>query len=698
MKWTVRVKKLDKLLRSAHDGADKLCYCNATIHNRTPEFIKAVRIIQYLVQIAGIVAPMVQDTTLAGKVKALVTKLSAQAEAVSFAIGDLHAFLDGLDEAIHSLEAACDKVREDTKGLTDAVSRIGSVLRVLTPIGNAFTAVLNAIAPIRWVLDALACLIDKVFRPVIDAILRATGLIKLLEGLWDKLKHYLGIDYIIDKIESSLLPESFRQLLGGLTEAVSNVSTRWNRISECLGDFSPLGKADIGEELKKILLSLFETAIDPTKPAVIPDWPDMPPLHSGYEMCPYPARQAADWSEPEPKNVPPLYAGLVLRSIYRHPQAEALAVRIEEVSRPVRDVYPSLEPLRAAAQVFGRSLAFPQTFGAEQEIFNTYLRFAADFFHFFADIPGVPETLQVLFRRLREEAAKQKAQCEGLRSGIARLGETITVADGHIDGMLEAIPAEAVVSDALVRLELLPESLDRLLDTFDLAEVHRPDPAQRKRIEALRGELSGNLERLYGELDELDRCARAMSGALAVLTDRVLAGIGMLRALTPDGYLFPSGQLAAAARIADKLKQLDAVFQPLLLLAEVLHSRSENYSGGDILSAARKLIVLFREAMDEYVRSEDFSRTLGELFDRLLPVGKLAAALNMASSGLAADVIPQIEARTAELAAVVSRFSELLEAGMSYEAAGQPVMNKLMSAPMVEEARRLAGQIVNHTV
>lgn len=84
----------------------------------------------------------------------------------------------------------------------------------------------------------------------------------------------LGFDNIIENIKNAIGDKILKDL-----ENIASFNTDMQKIFESLDagmqKFSPISNSNLGDSLKSMLGELFEAQIDPNRPAVIPDWPEL---------------------------------------------------------------------------------------------------------------------------------------------------------------------------------------------------------------------------------------------------------------------------------------------------------------------------------------------------------------------------------------------------------------------------------------
>ena len=72
------------------------------------------------------------------------------------------------------LKPICDVIQEFANWFSSIVDGLKSVTHVFNDIHNVVDKVEDAIAPVKWALDAVKCIFDKLITPVIDWIMHVS--------------------------------------------------------------------------------------------------------------------------------------------------------------------------------------------------------------------------------------------------------------------------------------------------------------------------------------------------------------------------------------------------------------------------------------------------------------------------------------------------------------------------------------------
>ena len=273
-----RIKKaLDKLnpaLNTTQKGIPPIININNELSDILPKVVKTIEVLDYLLQMADCILPLVEGTSFASSLNTLKNKIDNIENTIRKPVFDVEESLAELKPAIESVANVCREIEQKTEGIKKIISNLKKVVDVLYPIGNALEKVINTIAPIKWVLNAAQCLVKKILEPAINAVMNVTGLTSLINGLQDKLIKMLGFDKLIDEINNLLKNQELENKLSYITSSYEKVSSAYKTLDKNLYKFSPISNKDLGDSLKTMLSELFGAQIDPACPAIIPDWPE----------------------------------------------------------------------------------------------------------------------------------------------------------------------------------------------------------------------------------------------------------------------------------------------------------------------------------------------------------------------------------------------------------------------------------------
>ncbi|NDW11781.1 hypothetical protein D0T50_02620 [Bacteroides sp. 214] len=693
------LKKLRQLLQKVHGGVDELAQCNKMIHDHIPEFIKTIRIIEYLIQLAEIAAPILMGDDINKRLNELIDHLKKIENAASIPINELDKLLNEIDNVTNAIEEECNKIKGNTKELASGIEKIGNVIKIIEPIARVLNTIIDAIAPIKWVLNAIGCLIDKILKPIINAILEVTGLNRLLDFFKENLMKYLGITAIIDAVKKHLTPEDFLKKLEKLSASFQEISSGWNVLSASLEDFSPMKKIDMEKKITELLFSVLNGIADPTKPAPIPIWPDEPELAINYKSkIDIPRFQKIDWTFYDPSIVFEPKTSILRLEKYTHPEAKKLEDRVVQTNMIVCGIHPMLKTLTARLDLFAHTAILPGYFNSEIEMLKIYLVFVDDLVSFLSQLPHIPKSIQEILFSIHTFVIEQLNDCSTISGEINTLHCCINEVEQQLNNTLKTIPEEEELSAVLQRIQAWPISLEHLLDGFKLAKHHKPTENQLKELKGINNGLKKDAKDLYLILDAIDKSSKGVISSLKNLDNETNKNIKALEHLSPEGYLLPQKYMTSMSEIARILQQLDTIFEPLLLLLEVLQKK-EAHGDNSIPDLFRMQIVLFSEKMKKQVDKSVFIEILESLLKSLSPISLLCKKMKEINNQLQSSAQEVLLSESKILIVQIKELVQILNEGKTYEFKDEETLeiitNRYFSQEEVEKAKALAKEIIN---
>lgn len=688
------LKNVDKLLKKAYGGLDELTKCNKMVHDHIPEFTRTLQIIDYIIQMAKIVEPIVIGEDIKKRLNTLLSHLENIEKVASIPINELNNFLEEISSIISSVKNECDNVKEKTKGLTNAVTNIGKAVSILKPIGDALNSVINTIAPIKWVLDAVECLINKILKPVIDAILKATGLQRLIDILSEQLMKLLGIDFIVGILKDQF-SEKLLDQLSAISDSFNNMTSKWKTFSDSLEDFSPLKSIDMKAKVKDLLLTVFNGVVDPSKPSPIPDWPDEPDvLGDNINRLETQARyKKIDWEYPVLPNDYCIDLIFFNKITYQHKEAQLLEEEIDKASPAVNKIHLSLSKYKAKLIVLKRIFNLPAYFTNEVDLLKTYLAFIHNLIDFMSKLSTVPAQKKERLNSILQFIQQQIDDSYLITENISVLQKNINSIVQQQQLLAEYLPSESSLYEMLTRINSWPISLDHLLDSYELGKEHNPTAEQLVRLESIDKDIKEDANILLGIVTSINNASQNITKNLEKLDSDIDNGIITLKHFSPEGYIFPEKYLDKMQEVAKILHLLDAIFEPLLLLIEVLHEKESRPSENSILDMCRAYFVNFTDKLQNQVKANDWLNLIETILKQLSPIGNILANLNVVNKDLN-KVLNYLKTDSETLTIHIQNLITLMNTEKSYKFEKEEISNRFFTQAQVESASRLAKEIV----
>jgi len=251
-----------------------------TITQTVPDYLNTIGILSYMTDIADDLVDVLKGTAPGDNLAKLRdTYLSIRTDAVK-ALTPMADFLNQISDGISKIKSVLGASFDEIKNVSQEImGKLDWVRGAFDPIVNAFQKITDAIAPIKWLLEVIGWLFKHIFEPILDAILEATGLKKLMDILGKKIKDALGISSIKDALDGKVSKDAsagWQSSTG--TNAVSPGRSNWTKLTSALSNYSTRNPNGVRNDILALVNTILGTDIDPNKTGSIPDWSDPPTI------------------------------------------------------------------------------------------------------------------------------------------------------------------------------------------------------------------------------------------------------------------------------------------------------------------------------------------------------------------------------------------------------------------------------------
>lgn len=684
-------KELEKTVNVANNGVQSTIDFNNKLVVCLPKFVKTIKVLDYMLQIADCVVPVAMGTSLSGKLEEIRNKIEKIENSAIQPIDDMRKSFDELNSVLESIKQECVEIEAKTADIKTVIDSIKKISDILSPIGNAFQKIINAITPIKWVLKAAECLINKVLKPVIDAILKATGLQRLIDGIETKIIACLGFDQIIDNIKEIFCKAQFIKELQKMASFNDDLQKTFGVLSNNLQEFSPMGNVDLGNSIKKMLGELFETQIDPTRPAYIPDWPEEEVIMQvNYNHKKRTKRFDWNWylvQEPMKDDMPKLCNNNIVICELHDSLCKEIARKAETIIQQMQDVEDKRIALNANIMTLEASLRLPDYFNLEIKSFQEYLRFISKSILFIANL-STTQSLKEKLSDISRWVEGQIKDCDSLISGITKLRTALTDNHCYSESILFAIHTEDVQNMGYT-VNSYAESLQVMLDSFDLSAEHNPDAESIQKLNEVKIRIRENGNGLLQTLSEIEKSMEVVLQKYQLSCDKLDATLLKYKELSPEGYILSENTVRIINAVAEKLSQIEGVLDPLELLIEVLREKNDlMVNGFDVVSVAKNTL---RNFSVQTVKSIEKTDTW-ELLNQLSPITYLKENIQdfvnnslLLDKEVLDDLLQQVQN-------TVSQISK----GYEYKYDEEIISNKLINDEDIKNIIETSNHIVEH--
>lgn len=576
------IKKLAKELKNTTDAAQGVTQETIDLNTRLQLFLpgvaKTVIILDYVIQIAEAVEPMAAGIGLCEKIEELKSRIN---ETISSAEKPVSGILDVYNEfskALEDVKAKCREIENKTAGISSVVNSIKKISDLFMPVGTAIKKAIDAIAPIKWVIKAADCLINKLLNPVVNTILKETGLQELINELDVKIKDYLGFNKIIEEVTSVIGNIEFSHKLKNIIGFRGKIDGLVADINKSLGEFSPVGNNLLGESLRKMLGELFDARIDLEKPAVIIDWAEFSMPNTVSDYCCRKAKREPRiiWNQDtELRNKVFIcdYYENVSFSDGEYPLCLELAEKAGNITEGFSKIVELHNKLSESVCVLHNAAHLPALFKTEVQSVSVYFEFLSKTLDFFSKLKSCSKWSDKL-SFIEAEIKRQSTDCTEILTEIDELYSAAEKYQEFADEISSLIKAEDI-NAFVVSVNTYACNLHVILDGFALADEHKPEESKAEELEKLKSKVLENTKNLSLLLDDikvsLDENIKHYETAYANLTEM----LSEYRKISPDGYILPENITAGLEKTAGLLSNAQGIFDPLELLLEAL----QDYSG-----------------------------------------------------------------------------------------------------------------------
>lgn len=676
------------------------------LSQKVPGYLNTIEILHYLSQIATPIVGVLQGTKPADDLEAVLKTFNTVQQDVGIALGKLDPAIRAVDTGVKALTTVFDDIMSamGTAG-RDALAAVEGAANALHPISDGFNRMVDGIKPLKWVLDALACVFNKILKPVIDAIMKATGLDSLVHKAEDAIFDKLHLKPVLDLAQSNLgggKVASTSDQLG--PDKGSGTSPLWDATQTALGQYRSGDSSATKTAILAVISAVAGTPIDPNKPAKAPpfppDLPDLtkaPPTTSALAAtCLYVPRAvrrpdfgvlaqlAAPRMRPAARSllvtVPDVTDGLSKVDPADWPKTAALIQDIETLAADLDKLSPQAVALEAALTKMDAALSLPASFGHQVGDLQVLL---ADSVH----ILDVLETFDVdfitaLVAPFDTVAHDQNTKMAAVTTALPKLTAAVGDLDTATGAVIAAFPDATMVEDALRRIEGWRMSLSQTVALVRAARIKDANNGNKLKdqidafadqIEASAAELHTRLTAISGHCDQIGTAVTAVQGGIATYTT-VLSGISDHSTLLSDKALPVADQAVHVLGIVNSI--IDPLAGLFKLVDQTPQAGMPAATAGGCVDADNAF-KMFGSAAASAIRGlaqhdtaapRTFEGFATDLAEQALPLTAMADFVGQAATTLSDDAVSTFQTSAATLAASLRGLRAELADTKSYSA------------------------------
>ncbi|GCA63035.1 hypothetical protein KIPB_007451 [Kipferlia bialata] len=702
-----------------------------------PQYLNTVQILSYLLDIAGPLTEVLEGTDPGKRLHSVVEDLTSTRDTVGKALTPfadcLSTVMKALQPIIQFLNKMFSELGDGAKAVLATLKKGGDMLR---PITEGFNKVMHAIAPVRWALEAVSCIVNKVLMPVINKILEVTGLKHLLDEAEEKVMKMLGLGSLLDAV-MAVDPKAIGNQGSAVNDkAGDNSAELMCQLGSALGGYS----TNKSEALKKTTYALVGaitgTVVDPNKGSIIPPFPEMPDLHRASSssfshtlkstcLLGGVAAQAAHSTRMATavKAVHSSVASLgvsptmSLLTMHTHTPLVLLAtpapapLNAAEEAAPssfppsidatmyphsakfVEDVHASIAgvtALTASVATLSKSLtsleaslAFPAHFEQQVTSMHTCFHTCSDLITFLDGLKY--QVLSSIMDPVNDVVQMQLSAADDVSAAVPLLKSAVAYLATAAEGVVDQMPSTAVVSKAVHTMDGWVLGLQQLVHSLELGYDGGSDDTSA--LDDCKGHVESNAHALGARLETITSTVATLTSSVTAMQTALDTYSSALGEVTAHSQKMSTESLPALQHIAKTMGTLDSIFDPLssLLEAEQCVDKSSPAKATCQTSVSILLSNVKRHL------PEGLKDTLAKFASDSLPLGDIDTAVKHCTHTVDTHVVDAFETHAHTLQDGLKALGEALAATHTYSYTAKDgtvyhTPNDLVDQAMVDKA------------
>ncbi len=685
-------KVLEKSVGTAQNGTGVIMDINKDMMLYLPKIAKSVSVIDYTLEIAAIISDTTPDgSELRKRLDNLNSNLEDMVSKAEIPVKEIERIYNELKAVLDNIISECQRVKDKTECISKVINNVKKVSEILSPIGNAINKVLDAIAPVRWVLNAAACLINKILDPIISAILKATGLQKLIDDAENKILDLLGFNDIIESIENALGNLKIVDEIDQMVNFKENVRKMVEQTNESLEMFSTSANGKFGVDFKVLLGSLFNAEFDFTKPFVIPEWPEQPTFECNTIAAVSKSRKRTvrfDWNKwlERKGQAYQIYIPIYTKEEFAIKEYNEMKVLADKISQGFAEMAELHDRLDGKINVLKMTTDLPESFKIEINSFAVYMAFIARLLESVAKLP-IFENEKGKIVSIQKWLNGQGDECREIVSEIDRMKSAAEKYQEYMACITATINKEEI-SRFIIAVNEYAENLKTLMEGFGLATEHNPDEKSISELQEIKKHIRDNTKSLLDEMSRILEMTESVNQKYRSTYTAVSDILENYSSISPEGYLLPEETVNNIEKAADILSKLTGIFEPLDAIYDVLKTKDCKEADGNMAGKlAKNQISEFCEKTINSVRID----TVWEILDKLSPISNLRISLRKLTNELNTDYNILEDIKTD-----IEVFYCIIDNGMKYEVDKESFTNKFLDDNDVKKLTEISKYIVEH--
>jgi hypothetical protein len=665
---------------------------------KIPGYLNTVEILSYLLEIAQPLTEVLEGTDAADRLNELVTELTDVKTKLGSALAEVNPVLSTIGKEVAAFSGIVTSIKSAMgSGVGDAINGLNSAASALSPMNHAFQRVEEAIKPLAWVLHALSCIFNKILKPVINAILNATGLSALVNDATDAIFKKIGISSAIASAKGNLSLSNISGSTGALDSSHGQTANvLWQAVDTAFGEYKS-GNSGSQLAITSLVTAITGAAIDPNKPSTPPPFPAPLPTMTGVTgVTGAPGTAVAAL----PPAAQALYVSRVFDSAPRiiktlaspapRPHAQSLSTLIALASGAATPPAPIVAPIDAAIwpdsaalvssiaglgtkldtlapaaaafesalKVFDHSLSLPATFQQQVTSMGQLFTDAVTLLDFLSSL-GLP-VVDSLVKPLDDIAHSQLTEMNAVKAQMPVLQTTMTALENAAAQVLAAVPQTSVIDRAVIRADGWSLSISQTVQIMEQAKA--TDASQG-------GKHAADVSDCAQRTESIARAISVRVASLEQQTDSLVAAIGAmqsglndyaasLQTITAHSALITATALPTLTKAVHTLDLVSSIVDPLSHLLKATGCT-------DATSPMKTFAVTQGQAinqagMTKIQQPQVFASFAESLAEKMLPLNDLATSVAQAAKTISTSTVAAFETNAQSLAAGLTAMAQEL--------------------------------------
>ncbi|MFD1344781.1 hypothetical protein [Litorisediminicola beolgyonensis] len=680
------IKPVLEVLEEIVTGLGDARAVTVEISQKVPGYINTIEILHYLSEIASPIVEVLKGTKPADDLAAVLDTFNTVQEDVGKALLVFDPAIRAVGTGVKDLTKVFQDIMHAMgQAGRDALTGIEDAAHALQPISDGFNRLVDAIKPLKWVLDALKCVFDKILKPVIDAILKATGLDALVHKAEDAIFAKLGIKPVLDLAQGHLGNDTIQSTSDSLgPDKGAGTGPLWDATQTALGQYRSGDSSATKTALLTVISAVAQTPLDPNKPAKAPPFPPTPPdltkpvsgtkgLAAGLaytprrirRMDPSPlARLQAKRCRPAARSMlvamPEITDDLPKIDPKLWPQSAALVSEIDTLVTALDTLSPQAVSLESALAQMDAALKLPATFDHQVADMSALL---GDAVHILTVLEGFNISfVNSVVAPFVDVAKDQNTKMGAVTTALPKLTKAVGDLDAATGAVISAFPDATLIEDTLRRVEGWRLSLGQTIALVRAARIKDANQGNtaKDQIDTLAAQIEASAADLRTRLTAITGHITAISGSVTAVQGGIGTYTTVLADITQHSTLLSDKALPVADQAVHVLGVVNSIVDPLSGLIELLDNQPAPQALGasatcpDADSAmktfgidAAKVITAMAQSDTNTPKSfESFAEGLAE---QALPLTAMATSVSQAATTLSTDAVSTFQTNAAAL-------------------------------------------------